>query len=167
MLDLSRYPHGPEASGSMLRILQRSSGSVGSHTDTTGQDVYADALARTPGKDLEARLNKEYGPGNPYYEDLCRYVRQGLEEGWVAQTEISGPKYRRGKITLPTAETRYFSITTVYMESQDEFRGQYHAHPYGEINCVVQVRQDRRAEGDAGMAGRGMDVSRPRDASLS
>lgn len=31
------------------------------------------------------------------------------------------------------------SITTVYMDSQEVYRGQYHAHPYGEINCVIQL----------------------------
>jgi hypothetical protein len=70
-------------------------------------------LSRTPGKELEKKLNTEYGPGNPYYEDFCKYIRQGLEEGWVAPTEIDGRKYRRGKIALPSPETRYFSITAV------------------------------------------------------
>jgi len=76
-------------------------------------------------------LNAEYGPGNAYYEDFCRYIKEGLKEGWVANTELDGLKYRRGKIALPTAESGYFSITTVYMNSQEEYSGQYHAHPYG------------------------------------
>ena len=54
----------------------------------------------TPGKDLERKLNAEYGSGNPYYEDFCKYVKQGLQEGWVAQTGNSPllpspPKDRR------------------------------------------------------------------------
>lgn len=57
---------------------------------------------------------------------------------------MDGPKYRRSKIKLPSAETRFFSLTTVYMESQEEYSGQYHKHPYGEINCVVQI--DKTAE---------------------
>ncbi|KAF3015067.1 hypothetical protein E8E14_011141 [Neopestalotiopsis sp. 37M] len=107
----------------------------------------------TPGKDLEARLNKQYGPGNPYYEDFCRLVRQGLKEGWVAETELAGQKYRRGKIALPSAKSRYFSITTVYMESEDEFSGQYHQHPYGEINCVVQLDENNLGAELQGMQG--------------
>ena len=98
----------------------------------------------TPGKDLEAKLNSEYGPGNPYYEDMCASIRQGLTEGWVANIELDGPKYRRSKICLPSPENRYFSITTVYMDSEEEYSGQYHVHPYGEINCVVQL--DKTAE---------------------
>ncbi|KAF2966072.1 hypothetical protein GQX73_g7505 [Xylaria multiplex] len=110
----------------------------------------------TPGKELEERLNKDYGVGNPYYEDLCGLVRQGLTEGWVAETELGhGRMYRRGKIALPNAETRYFSITTVYMESEDIFSGQYHAHPYGEINCVVQVDETAELEGMNGWRGAG------------
>lgn len=31
------------------------------------------------------------------------------------------------------------SITTVYMESEQEYSGQYHKHPYGEIDCVIQL----------------------------
>ncbi|KAM4056598.1 p-hydroxylaminobenzoate lyase [Hirsutella rhossiliensis] len=99
---------------------------------------------RTPGQELEARLNRDFGPGNEFYQDFCRYIRQGLREGWVAETEITGPEYRRGKIALPSERTRYFSITTVYMESPEDgvLRGEYHQHPYGEINCVVPVDTD-------------------------
>ena len=68
----------------------------------------------------------------------------------MAETELDGRKYRRGKIALPTAETRYFSITTVFMESQEEYSGQYHAHPYGEINCVVQVDEGAELKGMQG-----------------
>ncbi|KAE9576522.1 hypothetical protein CGCF415_v001992 [Colletotrichum fructicola] len=109
----------------------------------------------TPGKDLEERLNREYGPGNKFYEDFCTYIKQGLVEGWVAQTEIDGPKYRRGKIALPSEETRYFSITTVYMESKEEYTGQYHAHPYGEINCVIQLDATAELKGMQGWQGAG------------
>ncbi|GKT56235.1 p-hydroxylaminobenzoate lyase [Colletotrichum tofieldiae] len=113
------------------------------------------AFDSTPGKALESRLNKDYGPGNPFYEDFCAMIKQGLEEGWVAQTEIEGRKYRRGKIALPSARTRYFSITTVYMDSEREFRGQYHAHPYGEINCVVQLDPAAELKGMQGWQGAG------------
>lgn len=101
---------------------------------------------RTPGKDLETRLNTQYGPGTPIYEDLCTYIREGVEkdEGWVATDAVDGPKYRRSRICQPSAETRFFSITTVYMESEKVYAGQYHQHPYGEINCVVQI--DKTAE---------------------
>jgi hypothetical protein len=74
----------------------------------------------TPGHELEAYLNANYGPGNPVYEDLCDLTRQGLEEGWVANFELDGAKYRRSKVLLPSAENRFFSITTVYMESEEE-----------------------------------------------
>lgn len=61
--------------------------------------------------------------------------------------ELDGQKYRRGKIAIPSAESRFFSITTVYMSSQQEYSGQYHAHPYGEINCVVQLDQAAELKG--------------------
>jgi hypothetical protein len=114
-----------------------------------------DSFPRTPGKDLEAYLNANYGPGNPIYEDLCVLTRQGLHEGWVANIEISGPDYRRSKVALPKEETRFCSITTVYMNSQEEFSGQYHSHPYGEINCVVQIDKTAELKGMQGWRGAG------------
>ena len=109
----------------------------------------------TPGKALEEKLNTEYGPGHPYYEEICSCVRQGLTEGWVANIEIQGPKYRRSKICLPSPETHYFSITTVYMDSEDVFSGQYHVHPYGEINCVIQIDKTAELKGMQGWQGAG------------
>jgi hypothetical protein len=112
-------------------------------------------LPRTPGKALETTLNTKYGPGNPYYEDFCTLIKQGLTEGWVANIEIDGPKYRRSKICLPSSATHYFSITTVYMDSQEEYAGQYHVHPYGEINCVVQIDKSAELKGMQGWQGAG------------
>jgi hypothetical protein len=119
------------------------------------------SFPRTPGKELEKKLNTEYGPGNPYYEDFCKYIRQGLEEGWVAETEIDGHIYRRGKIALPNPETHYFSITAVYMNSVEEYSGQYHAHPYGEINCVVRLDPTAELMGMHGWQGDGWTCPGP------
>jgi hypothetical protein len=113
--------------------------------------------SRTPGKDLEHRLNTSYGPGTPYYEDFCTLIRNAISqnEGWVATDEIDGPKYRRSKVALPSESTHYFSITTVYMNSQEEYSGQYHKHPYGEINCVVQIDETAELKGMSGWQGKG------------
>jgi hypothetical protein len=82
----------------------------------------------TPGKELETRLNAEYGPGNRFYDQFVYLIKGGLanDEGWVATDEVEPgrPHYRRSKVSLPTPETHYFSITTVYMESEEEFSGQ-------------------------------------------
>lgn len=110
---------------------------------------------RTPGKSLETHLNEKYGPGNPIYEDLCSLTREGLKEGWIANIEVDGPKYRRSKVALPKEETRFMSITTVYMDSQEEYSGQYHKHPYGEINCVVQIDKTAELKGMQGWQGAG------------
>ncbi|KAK8054239.1 p-hydroxylaminobenzoate lyase [Apiospora saccharicola] len=97
----------------------------------------------TPGKELEARLNQSHGPGTPFYEDFCRYIREGLDEGWVASLEVDGRRYRRGKIAEPSEATRFFSITA------------YHKHPYGEINCVVQLDDTAQLQGMSGWQGAG------------
>ncbi|PSN70250.1 hypothetical protein BS50DRAFT_309235 [Corynespora cassiicola Philippines] len=119
------------------------------------QDFFAEVDNLTPGKELEAYLNQNYGPGNAIYEDLCSLTRKGLEEGWVANIEIDGSKYRRSKVAMPKEETRFFSITTVYMDSKNEYRGQYHKHPYGEINCVVQIDKTAELMGMQGWRGAG------------
>ncbi|KAF1958971.1 hypothetical protein CC80DRAFT_375707, partial [Byssothecium circinans] len=119
------------------------------------QDFFDEVQNLTPGKALEAHLNNYYGPGTPIYEDLCTLTCQGLQEGWVANIEIDGTKYRRSKVAIPKSETRFLSITTVYMDSQEEYSGQYHAHPYGEINCVVQIDQTAELKGMQGWQGAG------------
>jgi hypothetical protein len=68
---------------------------------------------------------------------------------------MDGPKYRRSKIALPGPETKYLSITTVYMNSQEMYSGNYHKHPYGEINCVVQIDPTAELKGMQGWQGAG------------
>ncbi|KAF1922417.1 uncharacterized protein M421DRAFT_426923 [Didymella exigua CBS 183.55] len=145
---------------------QTQSYSAGAEVDTTNnstarellkrcQDFFAEVENLTPGKDLEKYLNTHYGAGNPIYEDLCSLTRRGVEEGWAANIDINGRNYRRSKIALPKEDTRFFSITTVYMESDDVFSGQYHSHPYGEINCVVQIDKTAELKGMQGWQGAG------------
>jgi hypothetical protein len=99
-----------------LRVLLSPTPQISPDTIITVRlNLTANSLLRTPGAALEARLNREYGPGNVYYEDFCRYMRQGLKEGWVAQGELDGPRYRRGRIAGPSEESLFISITTVYV----------------------------------------------------
>ena len=58
------------------------------------------------------------------------------------------------------------SITTVYLESQNEYNGQYHAHPYGEINCVVQIDPTAELSGMQGWRGAGWTSPGPGEFSL-
>ena len=51
------------------------------------------------------------------------------------------------QIQLPLAENLYMSITAVYFDSQAEYAGQYHKHPYGEINCVICIDDTFQLEG--------------------
>jgi len=43
----------------------------------------------------------------------------------------------------------------VYVDSVEEFSGQHHAHPYGEINCVVQIDEGSELKGMQGWQGAG------------
>ena len=117
--------------------------------------------ASTPGHDLEKHLNITYGPESAYYKDFSNYIYQGLRDGWVASNSIDGKKYRRGKIALPTPETSFFSITTVYMESEDVYSGQHHGHPYGEINCVIPLDEKAELKGMQGWQGAGWTAPGP------
>ncbi|KAL3478885.1 hypothetical protein BJX99DRAFT_256090 [Aspergillus californicus] len=121
------------------------------------QDFFAEVADLTPGQDLEKYLNTNYGPGTAIYEDFCSLIRTGITsaEGWVATDELDGPKYRRSRLVTPSEETRFFSITTVYMDSKEEYRGQYHLHPYGEINCVVPIDGTAELRGMNGWRGAG------------
>src|ERR1700739_1083473 len=104
----------------------------------------------TPGAEMETWLNRTYGEDSQLYQDLSRLIRIGVEEGWAANQEVDGPNYRRSRILAPSPETFQFSITAVYMDSKDPkrfkdehdddvLRGEYHGHPYGELNLVVSI----------------------------
>jgi len=114
-------------------------------------------LHRTPGPELEAFLNKYYSPDTPFYITLHKLVLEGLKEKWIAAVEVNGDRYRRSRLCGPCEATHYFSITAVWMDSgyrhetppssgkgklkdiseKTELSGQFHIHPYGEINAVI------------------------------
>ncbi|KAJ7154800.1 hypothetical protein C8R46DRAFT_1118452 [Mycena filopes] len=61
----------------------------------------------TPGKSLEAKLNRDYGPSSETYQ------QDQIFTGQVSQYKLYIHTYERTQ--------------------------QYHAHPYGEINCSIPV----------------------------
>jgi len=48
-------------------------------------------------------------------------------------------------------------MTTIHLLTpiKEEYSGQYHAHPYGEINCVVQLENSAELKGMQGWQGAG------------
>lgn len=116
---------------------------------------------KTPGAALEQWLNAHYGPASALHRDLSRLVKLGVEEGWAANVEVRGPNYRRSLILDPTEETFWFSITAVYMNSVEPYRGQYHAHPYGELNLVVPLTEGAQIGGPSGWQGPGWTAPGP------
>jgi len=123
----------------------------------------------TAGTAVEQWLNREHGPGSALYEDLSRLVRAGVSDGWAANIEVGGPRYRRSRLCEPRAATHHFSITAVYMDSTGNsqhnpggsFRGQYHAHPYGEFNMVVPLIDGAELAGPNGWCGQGWTAPAP------
>lgn len=123
----------------------------------------------TAGTEVEQWLNRTHGPGSPLYEDLAALVKAGVQDGWAANLEVRGPKYRRSRICEPTAETLNFSITAVYMDStgndqgnpDNSFRGEYHAHPYGEYNMVVPLDDGAALAGPNGWCSGGWTAPPP------
>jgi len=126
----------------------------------------------TPGAEMEKWLNENYGGNSELYQDLSRLIKIGVEEGWAANQEIDGPNYRRSRIQEPSPETFQFSITAVYMNSKDSrrfkednedevLRGQYHGHPYGELNLVVPLDEGAQLKGLQGWQGAGWTAPDP------
>jgi hypothetical protein len=118
-------------------------------------EFFAEIEDFTPGKELEEHLNKNYAQGTRHYDEISRLMKLGLEEGWVAHTENGGPHYRRSKIILPSPQTRFFSLTSVWMDSQEVFSGDHHKHVYGEINCIIPYNETAQMRGMQGWMGPG------------
>lgn len=112
----------------------------------------------TAGTEVERWLNSAVGPGSATYEALAELIRRGVQDGWAANVELDGPRYRRSRIFEPSEATLQFSITAVYMDSTGNtqanpggsYRGQYHAHPYGEFNLVVPLNPGAALAGPNG-----------------
>jgi hypothetical protein len=126
----------------------------------------------TPGAAMEIWLNETYGPQSAIYQDLARLIRLGVSEGWAANQEVDGPNYRRSRIHEPTQETFHFSITAVFMDSKDPrtsrdehendvLRGQFHGHPYGELNMVIPLDEGAELKGLQGWQGPGWTAPDP------
>jgi Domain of unknown function (DUF4863) len=123
----------------------------------------------TAGTEVERWLNATHGPGSTLYEDLAERVREGVRDGWAANIEIGGKRYRRSRLCEPSAATFYFSITAVYMDSTGStqgnpggsFRGDYHAHPYGEFNMVVPLDHGAALAGPNGWCSGGWTAPSP------
>jgi hypothetical protein len=97
-------------------------------------------LSRISAKELEKKLNTKHGPViRTMRTSANMYDRDCRKAGWPRQRSMA--TNTGGKLALPIPETQYFSITNVYMNSVEEYSGQYHAHPYGEINCVVPTAE--------------------------
>ena len=118
---------------------------------------------------VEQWLNRKYGPDSELYQTLARLVKKGVADGWAANIEIDGPVYRRSRIAEPSERTRFFSITTVYMDSRDNnlglpdkrYRGQFHGHPYGEFNMVIPVTPGAALNGPNGWCEGGWTAPAP------
>jgi hypothetical protein len=124
-------------------------------------DLLRELKNRTPGTELERWLNDTYPPASTLYRDLAGLIKEGVRDGWAANTEIDGRRYRRARIQEPSAQTFYFSITAVYMDSIEPYRGDYHVHPYGEINLVAPVDASAVLAGPHGWRGAGWTCPAP------
>jgi hypothetical protein len=129
----------------------------------------AEVKDMTAGSETERWLNAKYGPASGLYQALARLVKEGVRDGWAASVEVDGPAYRRSRIAEPSERTHHFSITAVYMDSTgnrqhnpgNAFRGQYHAHPYGEFNMVVPLNPGAALNGPNGWCNAGWTAPGP------
>lgn len=128
----------------------------------------------TAGSETEFWLNHHYGINSDFYRKVARLIRLGVEiEGWAANIEIAGRHYRRSRLAEPSANTYWFSITAVYMNSrmdaqgapqhtaEDAFRGDYHSHPYGELNMVIPLNKEAELAGPSGWCHAGWTAPAP------
>jgi 2-hydroxylaminobenzoate mutase len=87
-------------------------------------------------EELEARLNRDFGPQTEAYAHLASLLKVGVEEGWVAYEDIQGADYRRGRILEPSRETSEMSVESGLLR---DVKGQYHCHTNGEINMIIPL----------------------------
>lgn len=123
----------------------------------------------TASTEVEHWLNAHFGVNSEFFQTMARLIKIGVSDGWAANVEVGGARYRRSRICEPSAETSQFSITAVYMDStgnaqgnaDDSLRGDYHAHPYGEFNMVVPLNDGAALAGPNGWCHGGWTAPSP------
>jgi len=116
----------------------------------SSQQAFTDAVStittRIAGKaidgDLQSFLDESFPPGGEAFDDLAELCRQGIDEGWLCDSEHGGIKY--GRIIEQGPDTSGFSVDVVLM---DDLRGPYHGHPNGEIDMIIPESADARFDG--------------------
>jgi hypothetical protein len=124
---------------------------------------------QTTGPAFEQWLNTKYGIESELYKDLARLITLGVQEGWAADTEVAGPRYRRSRLAAPHEQTHFFSVTAVLLDSTDStqnnpegsLRAGHHLHPYGEINLAVPLDQGAALAGPNGWCHGGWTAPAP------
>jgi hypothetical protein len=123
----------------------------------------------TAGQQVEHWLNTKYGMESTLYRHLSRLITEGVQEGWAADAEVAGPRYRRSRLSGPCEDTLFFSVTAVLMDStgndqnnpEGSLRGDYHLHPYGEFNLVVPLNAGAALAGPNGWCHGGWTAPAP------
>ena len=92
--------------------------------------------------DLDAWLNREYGPESEIYGRLVDECRTGVQEGWLCNREGGGIRY--GRIFKPADDLHGYSVDVVDME---DIAGPHHAHPNGEIDLIMPLDAGARFDG--------------------
>ncbi|KAK1237999.1 hypothetical protein MKX08_002578 [Trichoderma sp. CBMAI-0020] len=126
------------------------------------REFIAEIEGQTPGDELEVRLNSEFGPGTPYYEDFSSLIRQGLanNEGWISKQGVDGANFRVCDLYPPSEDTKFFSIITVHLENNG-YEHIAHVHPYGELNCVIPLDPSAEMRSSQGWQGAGWTSPAP------
>ena len=87
-------------------------------------------------------LNATYGPETATYASLRAACVAGVAEGWMCAREAGGIRY--GRVEKPSDALHRFSIDVVDMR---DVVGPHHAHPSGEIDCVMPLDGGARFDG--------------------
>ncbi len=96
----------------------------------------------SPGAELEALLNEQFGAGSDAFATLARACHEGDDEGWLCQREHGGIRY--GRAIEATPDLAGYSVDVVRM---DDVRGPYHRHPGGELDLVMPIDDAAKFDG--------------------
>lgn len=83
---------------------------------------------------LEKQLNQEFPPGGEVFRGLEEACREGIAGGWLCAQGGGGRRF--GRIFEPAPDLAGFSVDVVELE---DFVGNHHTHPEGEICLVLPV----------------------------
>ena len=109
-------------------------------------DLTTRLVGRPLDAELDAWLNREFGPASATFQRLKESCEAGVAAGWLCNRhqQLHSGGIRYGRIFKPAEDLHGFSVDVVDM---NDLAGPHHSHPNGEIDLIMPIEGEAQFDG--------------------